>query len=689
MATQEGDTTPVVPEFQLGVLLVHGIGTQRSGDTLVRWGDVLLKTIELATKDKVIATIERAGPSDGPGKGRFEAAVQFRTDDRAERWLLSEGWWADAFPAPSYRELVSWSVRALPWSIATHIAERYWQASSRDWNWKGMFSRDFNWARIFALAIAVSQLIVALLLAPVSISLLGLSLLVGLLPVPQIRTAILAAQSTLTATVGDSLAFVESPIRAALIRTCILDGLARLKQRCKNTVIVAHSQGAAVVIDALGGFPELDKEREKVATVPDALVTFGAGTNQLASQKALSEGLPNKKFGTNPVFGAVGALFGAAGLLFWLYLSATMKDIVWALLVVLLALVPLVFVMWVFLWLIQRWQPSDRALSAVGAILGVFILVGMLPFWWYGEHAHLPLFPVFLLLPAFISIAGSMGLILSDRMKDIVTAPVRRPLDLIRWVDLYASSDPVPNGETRTNDADRPESIPIWNLGSFFADHTAYWANRDGFVLRVARVCVETAQSPWKSTLPGKWDFVDKRAAWRVGFLRMARRSTGLTWLVLGVFLWSRYQASIPVTFDLPGWVPAAPVRLVLLVTFIASAMWATSSLLRWLWNWWVRAEQEAVLAHDQPGSESYTWYRRVVIFFMAMVVWTLIFATYVLMKSNSWAELGPSLDANSLESFMVLAPAIAAWAAISTFVLLWWKRPPDASPSWNSRDAA
>ena len=199
----------------------------------------------------------------------------------------------------------------------------------------------------------------------------------------------------------------------------------------------------------------------------------------------------------------------------------------------------------------------------------------------------------------------------------------------------------------------------------------------------------ETAQSPWKSTLPGKWDFVDKRAAWRVGFLRMARRSTGLTWLVLGVFLWSRYQASIPVTFDLPGWVPAAPVRLVLLVTFIASAMWATSSLLRWLWNWWVRAEQEAVLAHDQPGSESYTWYRRVVIFFMAMVVWTLIFATYVLMKSNSWAELGPSLDANSLESFMVLAPAIAAWAAISTFVLLWWKRPPHASPSWNSRDAA
>src|SRR5262249_53462611 len=231
---------------------------------------------------------------------------------------------------------------------------------------------------------------------------------------------------------------------------------------------------------------------------------------------------PNKKFGKNPVFGAVAALFGAAGLLFWLYLSTTVKDFVMALLVLLLALTTLFFVMWVILWLVQRWQPSDRARRAIVIILGLFILVGMFPFWWYGEHTHLPLFPTFLLLAAFLSIAGSMGLILSDRMKDIVTAPVRRPSNLIRWVDLYASSDPVPNGETRTNNADKPESIPIWNLGSIFADHTAYWANRDGFVLRVARVCVETAQSPWKDTLPGKWDFVDKRAAWRVGFLRMA-----------------------------------------------------------------------------------------------------------------------------------------------------------------------
>jgi hypothetical protein len=261
----------------------------------------------------VFAVAFKVPPRDAIGA---EAVVQLRTDDHAERWLLSEGWWAEAFPAPTYRELVSWSVRALPWSIATHIAERYWQASSRDWYWRKIFSRNFNWTRIFALAIAVSQLIVALLLAPVSISLLGLSLLVGLLPVPQIRTAILAAQSTLTATVGDSLAFVESPIRAALIRTCILDGLARLKQRCRKTVIVAHSQGAAVVIDALGGFSELDKEREKVAAVPDALVTFGAGTNSRVRKlsrrgyRTRSSGRTRSSARLEPFSGRPGCSFG-------------------------------------------------------------------------------------------------------------------------------------------------------------------------------------------------------------------------------------------------------------------------------------------------------------------------------------------------------------------------------------------
>jgi hypothetical protein len=672
-------------EFQLGVLLVHGIGTPRSGDTLVRWGDVLLKTIERATRKGVVATVQRAGPGDGPANGGFQAAVLFRADDRTERWLLSECWWADAFPAPSYRELVSWSVRALPWSIATHIAERYWQRPG-----------------MVAGARAYGQLAVALALSPILVALLGLALLLGLLPIPQIRTAILAVQSTLTATVGDSFAFVESPVRAALVRTRILDGLERLNQCCKHTMIVAHSQGAAAAVDALGGMilePHDEREGEAASrVVPDALVTFGAGTKKLNSQKVLSAGLP-KTFTRDPVLGAMNPVLGAVlglllalGLSLWLYLSVliqqtTLKDVLWAFLLLLLASVVIGLILSLILSLLRRWHTHKRARAIVAGTLGAFLGVGPLLLIRYLE---MPIFESQMLVYALLLIVGSMPVILSAKMKKIVTQSVRKPPGLVRWVDLYASHDPVPNGATVGSGH---ESIKIWNLGSVVADHTAYWDNRDGFVLRVATVCAETAQSPWSGALPRAPRFVDDRAAWRVYFLRMARLSTGVTWLVLGVILWSRYQAYIPV-FDVPGWVPAAPARFALLVTFVASAMWATSSVLRWLWNFWVRAEQEAVLAHDRPGGESHAdfrrpalltslwysivdadfrhpalltslWYPLVVSYIMGMVVWMLIIATtYILMNPGSWTELGHDAPV----ALLVFANF---FAAISAFVVL------------------
>jgi hypothetical protein len=199
-------------------------------------------------------------------------------------------------------------------------------------------------------------------------------------------------------------------------------------------------------------------------------------------------------------------------------------------------------------------------------------------------------------------------------------------------------------------------------------------------VLRVANVCAETAKSPWVGKLPDEPSFVkgfvDDRAAWRVYFLRRARLVTGVTWLALGALLWSRYQASIPEMFNLPGWIPAAPVRLAELGTFIASAMWATSGVLRWLWNFWVRAEQEAVLAHNPPVGESskgmfIVW----VIFFMGVVVGMPIAATYLLIAPG----LDPVLTiAHALDFLLV----VFSFVLVSTLVLLWLKRPPGAAGS-------
>src|SRR5262245_42495558 len=70
-------------EFRLGVLFVHGIGTQPPRDTLVRWGDVLLKVISHATQKKpgrIIPIIGQADAGDRSGDSPAEVVVAFRND---------------------------------------------------------------------------------------------------------------------------------------------------------------------------------------------------------------------------------------------------------------------------------------------------------------------------------------------------------------------------------------------------------------------------------------------------------------------------------------------------------------------------------------------------------------------------------------------------------------------------------
>jgi hypothetical protein len=58
------------------------------------------------------------------------------------------------------------------------------------------------------------------------------------------------------------------------------------------------------------------------------------------------------------------------------------------------------------------------------------------------------------------------------------------------WIDVYASSDPVPNGALSSlGTAVATESVRIANLGDVLGDHTSYWENRAQFVPKAAR-CV-------------------------------------------------------------------------------------------------------------------------------------------------------------------------------------------------------
>jgi hypothetical protein len=138
----------------------------------------LIKTMNLASSGRgVVVRVEHARARKGSGRGGAEAKVRIDTlRGGTERWLLRESWWAESLPAPTYGELVSWSVRALPWSIAIHFAQRYWRAASL----------ERMTARLSARALAFLQLFVALLCASADCR-AAFVLLLGLLPIPQLR----------------------------------------------------------------------------------------------------------------------------------------------------------------------------------------------------------------------------------------------------------------------------------------------------------------------------------------------------------------------------------------------------------------------------------------------------------------------------------------------------------------------
>jgi hypothetical protein len=64
--------------------------------------------------------VERASLGSAATNSPSFGVVTLASADRTDIWLLAEAWCAEAFTAPTYAELVSWSIRALPWSLSFH-----------------------------------------------------------------------------------------------------------------------------------------------------------------------------------------------------------------------------------------------------------------------------------------------------------------------------------------------------------------------------------------------------------------------------------------------------------------------------------------------------------------------------------------------------------------------------------------
>ena len=356
--------------------------------------------------------------------------------------------------------------------------------------------------------------------------------------------------------------------------------------------------------------------------VPDALVTFGSGVNQLVSLKVLSAGRLKRDTGMNAATVAVMATLGMIALFVLLFVSIRSESVNSGQLVRALTFISVFWgvsalVSWVAYQMLDkltawgvlgaRQQATDTKLKLSG-LLVILALVGYLFKDVVGPIVDLPILHVVFLVLTLGNLVVALWIILSPTTRTAVTRPVHQPPGLSRWMDVYASADPVPNGPTRIElTSAKVTSVRVWNRGALMSDHTTYWENLDGFVLRVVRMCAETAESPWHNKLPPPTlaGWLDQRAAWRVGFLRWIVWGNRMLWALILVLLCTRHETRVPVPFTFPswfwGWGPQVA-RYAILTALVALAAWATAALLRWRWSVWVRADQDAVLAHKTPG---------------------------------------------------------------------------------------
>lgn len=434
----------------LGVLLVHGIGNHKQGETLnefaapiVKWIDRWLVRDErvehltgqlvrrVLTKDFVGEAKFTRGtlrppdlPLDTPAHARAAISLARDRGPKTEQsWLFAESWWSPQTLTPRVSPFLLWLITRGPWLMLLHLSQSFgldYKAllTEMQQNQPATYSVEVSqvWKSFKFFAVTVVWLTISLLL----IALWCVVSLIALVPIGYVRQRVYALLLAVTGVVGDSYVLINDPIQRVAFANSARRGLAWLSaQGCRKLAVVAHSQGAAVARDVL-----LENGAQQV----DLFVTLGPGIAKLDAL-AERERMEPQSFMWS----------GAAAPLTVLALASFVR--------------------------LQVVGESGFALWGFPALVGILAIAAIFLSWHYvGESLER-------LKPGWPEAALMRGY--QPRM---------------RWRDFYASHDPVSNGSlSATIAANMPwiVSRKVMVLASRLGDHTAYWTSRADFVPRV------------------------------------------------------------------------------------------------------------------------------------------------------------------------------------------------------------
>jgi hypothetical protein len=541
----------------VGVLFIHGIGTQRKGETLASFGGALYRWLELAKfrggDDRVghvqLEDARLVVPEDPSAPAH--ARLRLNPGDpqgRDTEWLLAESWWAESFGAPSFTSLAQWGLGIIPWTIGSHFGAHVQAVWSARPDAAGGLKR-LAW--ILRLVRSTTALVASLFFSLAAWIAFAGMLVIALVPIAKVRQWLAGVQRATAASLGDSFTFVVRPLEAAAIVGQVRRDLAWLSTRCDTLVVVAHSQGAAVGVEALRGFRP-DNLR--------LLLTLGSGLRKLEELKEIvSHGGQFKRAAALTLVGAMLTPVAGLALVRWATGGLDLSD------------------------------PSAPLIFASEFAIGAALLVG-----------------------------GLLDFV--DGTARDAARGAGQALKGFRWIDCYSTSDPVPNGKTFDVQPDMPASnetvpqqfsIEVCNQRSVASDHTSYWSNLDEFV-SIVGASLASAGAPGIAVGKDEQDWlkaIRKRRRRRVSFL-VATRWIAAAGLV-ATFIRDRVQWWALVTWAAGAvgrWAgivdaaaaqaarPAAGNALGFTALIIASYSFA-----RLAWGRWDDIEMRDVVGHFEP----------------------------------------------------------------------------------------
>jgi hypothetical protein len=357
--------TKVTHPADVGVLVVHGIGNQTKGSSLRGVVDPLFEhlTDQLAVGGIPAPGLRPVDCDDDAPTARIEVPA-FGTPPAADEmpaqsWLLREAHWAEAFDAPSRTETATWLASIGSWFVFFFMA-RLWRRFGVEWirtllgiataagvvvSLVGAWHDDVGWALgglwaatlIGAVSIAIGDgpgprpggLVVAgtiLLLYPLAslltVGVIALAVL-GLLPIPGAKR-LRQFQVALAGTIGDAYSLVSTPRRERAMRDvirCSLEDLCEAVGPDLPIVLLCHSQGAALTYRLLRHeWPAVLEDRRVT------LITYGSAIVPIH----VLEYRFRSKYGrlSRGIVAALG-LLSLLGLALLLVRAAVLGDAVW------------------------------------------------------------------------------------------------------------------------------------------------------------------------------------------------------------------------------------------------------------------------------------------------------------------------------------------------------------------------